>query len=128
MADNKKSRDKQARDEENRQRAWEVEQARERMDETEPRDDQNEADEARYEREENSDSFRKCHRRGCDDPAKFVVLERYQEETGHGGVEAEANLCQRHTTEESPTNLDGVYADYVFRVDPLPETIDTDRA
>ncbi|WP_073096707.1 hypothetical protein [Haladaptatus paucihalophilus] len=128
MADNKKSRDKQARDEENRQRAWEVEQARERMDETEPRDEQNEADEARDEREENSDSFRKCHRRGCDDPAKFVVLERYQEETGHGSVEAEANLCRRHTTEESPTNLDGVYADYVFRVDPLPETIDTDRA
>ena len=31
MADNKKSRNKQARDEENRQRAWEIEQARERM-------------------------------------------------------------------------------------------------
>ena len=31
MADNKKSRNKQARDEENRQRAWEIEQERERM-------------------------------------------------------------------------------------------------
>jgi hypothetical protein len=128
MADNKKSRNKQARDEENRQRAWEVEQARERMDETEPRDEQNEADESRYEGEENSDSPRKCHRRGCDESAKFVVLERYQEETGHGAVEAEANLCQRHTAEESPTNLDGVYADYVFRVDPLTETNDTNIA
>ncbi|WP_423746608.1 hypothetical protein V5735_18950 [Haladaptatus sp. SPP-AMP-3] len=126
MADNKKSRNKQARDEENRQRAWEVEQARERMDETEPRDDQNEADESRDEREENSDSPPTCHRRGCDEPAKFVVLERYQEETGHGAVEAEARLCQRHAAEESPTNLDGVYADYVFRVDPLTETNDTD--
>jgi len=121
MADNKKSRNKQARDEENRQRAWEVEQARERMDETEPRDDQNEADESRDERGENSGSPPTCHRRGCDEPAKFVALERYQEETGHGAVEAEARLCQRHTAEESPTNLDGVYAGYVFRVDPLTE-------
>ncbi|WP_082838027.1 hypothetical protein [Haladaptatus sp. R4] len=126
MADNKKSRDKQARDEENRQRTWEVEQARERMDETEPRGEQNEADEFRYAREENSDSPPTCHRRGCDEPAKFVVLERYQEETGHGSVEAEARLCQRHTAEESPTNLDGVYADYVFRVDPLTGTTDAD--
>ncbi|WP_435158945.1 hypothetical protein [Haladaptatus sp. DFWS20] len=128
MADNKKSRNKQAHDEENRQRAWEVEQARERMDETEPRDDQNEADDSRYVREENSDSHPTCHRRGCDELAKFVVLERYQEETGHGAVEAEARLCQRHAAEESPTNLDGVYADYVFRVAPLTGTTDADIA
>jgi hypothetical protein len=126
MADNKKSRNKQARDEENRQRAWEVEQARERMDEAEPRDDRNEADESRYEKENDLDAPPTCHRRGCDEPAKFVVLERYQEETGHGAVEAEASLCQKHTAEESPTNLDGVYVDYVFRVDPLPKTTDAD--
>ncbi|MFH5845239.1 hypothetical protein [Haladaptatus sp. CMAA 1909] len=128
MADNKKSRNKQARDEENRQRAWEVKQARERMDETEPRDDRNETDESRYEGEEHSEPPPTCHRRGCDEPAKFVVLERYQEETGHGAVESAARLCQRHTAEESPANLDGVYADYVFRVDPLTETNDTSTA
>lgn len=72
--------------------------------------------------DEYPDSRRECHRRGCDEPAAFVVLERYQEETGHGAVEAEAVLCREHTAEESPANLDGVYADYVFRVEPIPET------
>lgn len=66
-----------------------------------------------------SDSHLECHRRGCTERATFVVLERYQEDTGHGAVEAEAVLCQEHTAEESPTNLDGSYADYVFRVEPL---------
>lgn len=60
-----------------------------------------------------------CHRRDCDAPAEFQVLERYQEETGHGAVEAEANLCQIHTAQESPANLDGAYDEYVFRVQPL---------
>ncbi|MFC4245985.1 hypothetical protein ACFOZ7_03085 [Natribaculum luteum] len=77
--------------------------------------------------DENSNP-RTCHRRDCDEPAAFVVLERYQEETGHGAVEAEAVLCRTHTAEEHPTNLDGVYADYVFRVEPLPEATATDRA
>jgi len=49
----------------------------------------------------------------------FLVLERYQEETGHGAVKAEAVLCREHTDEESPTNLDGSYEEYVFRVEPL---------
>ncbi|WP_136716709.1 hypothetical protein [Halorientalis salina] len=66
-----------------------------------------------------SDSVPECHRRGCTERATFVVLERYQEETGHGAVEAEAVLCQEHADEESPANLDGSYADYVFRVEPL---------
>jgi hypothetical protein len=69
-----------------------------------------------------------CHRRGCTEPASFVVLERYQEETGHGAVEAEAFLCRDHTDEESPTNLEGVYADYVFRVEPIGEAPDSDTA
>jgi len=113
MADTKKGRDKQARDEENRQREREIEESRERADEAEPpRDGQ---DEARREEDDSPD----CHRRGCTEPATFVVLERYQEETGHGAVEAEAFLCTEHTAEESPTNLDKAYADYVFRVEPL---------
>ncbi|QSG13498.1 Uncharacterized protein HSBGL_4084 (plasmid) [Halapricum desulfuricans] len=74
------------------------------------------------------DSFPECHRRGCTEEATFVVLERYQEETGHGAVEAEAVLCREHADEESPTNLDRSYADYVFRVEPLQETLDTDTA
>lgn len=73
-----------------------------------------------------SDSLPECHRRGCTERATFVVLERYQEETGHGAVEAEALLCQEHTSEESPTNLDSSYAEYVFRVDPLQESSDMD--
>ena len=64
-------------------------------------------------------SSRECHRRGCNERAQFVVLERYQEETGKGAVEAEAALCQDHTDEESPANLDGAYDDYVFRVEPI---------
>ncbi|MDS0474421.1 hypothetical protein [Natrinema sp. 1APR25-10V2] len=74
------------------------------------------------------DSLPECHRRGCTERATFVVLERYQEETGHGAVEAEAVLCQEHADEESPTNLDGSYAEYVFRVEPLQETLDMDTA
>jgi hypothetical protein len=64
---------------------------------------------------------RTCHRRGCDESARFVVLERYQEETGKGAVEAEAALCRAHTDEESPANLAGAYDGYVFRVEPLAE-------
>jgi hypothetical protein len=97
--------------------------ARDRADEPDPTaDDQTDPDETRGEREEDQTSPRECHRRGCTEPATFLVLERYQEETGHGAVEAEAALCREHTAEESPTNLDGVYPDYVFRVVPLPET------
>ena len=89
-----------------------------------PRDAEN----RQPERDEYPDSPPECHRRSCDEPAAFVVLERYQEETGHGAVEAEALLCRKHTDEESPTNLDGVYPDYVFRVEPLPEGGDADAA
>ncbi|MFB1064527.1 hypothetical protein [Natrinema sp. H-ect4] len=74
------------------------------------------------------DSLPECHRRDCTERAIFVVLERYQEETGHGAVEAEAVLCQEHAAEESPANLDGSYADYVFRVEPLQETLEMDTA
>lgn len=116
MADDKNARDKQADDAERRQRERELEEARTRGDEAEPpRAGQHDADES-------PDSSRTCHRRGCTELATFVVLERYQEETGQGAVEAEAFLCREHTAEESPTNLDGVFADYVFRVEPVAET------
>ncbi|RBI59009.1 hypothetical protein DMJ13_24700 [halophilic archaeon] len=129
MADTKKSRDEQARNAENRQRERELEQARERIDEAEPpRDERGEANESRRARDESPDSARECHRRNCDEPAAFLVLERYLEETGHGAVEAEALLCREHTDEESPTNLDGVYEDYVFRVEPLPEIANADAS
>lgn len=126
MADTKKGRDKQARDEENRQREWEIEQALERSDEGEPSRDELDVTEAEDEEVIDSTSPPACHRRDCNEPAAFVVLERYQEETGHGAVEAEAFLCRKHTAEESPTNLDGVFAEYVFRVEPLSETVNTD--
>ena len=107
MADTKKGREKKARDKENRQRERELTEARDRADEAEP--------------PQPPDSPRECPRRGCTEQATFVVVERYQEETGQGAVEAEATLCRAHTDEESPANLDGVYEDYLFRVEPLPE-------
>lgn len=128
MADTKRGRDKQARDADNRQREWELEQALDRVDEAEPPlDEQDEAEETQREHDRPT-APRECHRRDCTEPATFVVLERYQEETGHGAVEAKAFLCRVHTAEESPTNLDGAYSDYVFRVEALPETDDTETA
>lgn len=111
MADTKDGREEQARNEEERQRERELAAAFERGDEDAP---------AAIDEDRDGDGPPTCHRRGCDDPAAFVVLERYQEETGHGVVEAQAALCRAHTREESPTNLDGAYDGYVFRVDPLP--------
>lgn len=111
MPDTKEGRENQARDEEDRQRERELSEALERGDEPEPPAVEEEGDDG---------PVPTCHRRNCDEPAAFRVLERYQEETGHGAVEAEAALCRAHAAEESPTNLDGAYADYVFRVDPLP--------
>lgn len=116
MADTKRGREKQARDAENRQREWEIREARGRSDEAEPLRD--EFDEA--------DSPPECHRRGCTEPAAFVVLERYLEETGQGPVEARAFLCLAHTAEEGPVNLEDAYEDYVFRVDPIPGVWETD--
>ncbi|MFW5903405.1 MAG: hypothetical protein ACOCS7_01560 [Halolamina sp.] len=113
MADDKTARDKQADDVERRQRVRELDEALDRADELEPhRAEQNEGD-------DHPDSPRTCHRRGCNEPATFLVLERYQEETGHGTVEATAALCREHTAEESPTNLDDAGSDYVFHIEPL---------
>lgn len=127
MADTKEGREKQAANEQRRQREREIAEAQSRADEREPPLDEQEGDEAaQHGWSDDSDASRKCHRRDCESPATFVVLERYQEETGHGAVEAEAALCREHTDEESPTNLDGVYADYLFQVTPIPEISERD--
>ncbi|MUV57443.1 hypothetical protein [Halogeometricum sp. CBA1124] len=112
MPDTKQGRDKQARDAEKRRRRRDVEESLERGDEEEPPQEE---------------APRTCHRRDCNELAAFLVLERYQEETGQGAVEAEAYLCRAHTAEESPTNLDGVYEDYVFRVEPIAEDRSADE-
>lgn len=118
MPDTKRGRERQARKAAERRQTRDVEEARARADEAEPPlDRQGDADE---------DDLRTCHRRGCDNLATFLVLERYQEDTGHGAVEAEAALCRMHTAEEHPTNLDGAYADYVFRVVPIPGAVSAD--
>ena len=70
---------------------------------------------------DDSNALPVCDRRNCDERAAFAVLERYQEETGKGAVEAETVLCREHTHEESPTNLDAAYPEYVFRVEPISE-------
>jgi hypothetical protein len=123
MGDTKSGRAKKARKEETRQLKRELEEERERLDEPEPPEDDEDVDVADLESDGGPNS-RTCHRRGCEAPAKYLALERYQEETGHGAVEAEALLCRDHVTEEHPTNLEGVYEDYVFRVEPLPGTVD----
>lgn len=63
-----------------------------------------------------------CHHRTCDQAAEFRVLERYEEETGQGTVEAEALLCYEHTATENPHNLDQAGPDYLFLVEPLAAT------
>ncbi|WP_049985002.1 hypothetical protein [Halobellus rufus] len=114
MADTKEGREKQAADEDRRQRRREITEALARADEAEPA--------ILGEDGEPPDFPLTCHRRNCEEPAEFLVLERYQEETGQGAVEARAALCRAHTREESPANLDGVYDEYVFSVTPLPKS------
>ncbi|MEF8901440.1 MAG: hypothetical protein V5A25_09490 [Halovenus sp.] len=60
-----------------------------------------------------------CHRRNCHNDAVFLVREKYLEETGHGLVEATARLCQEHTHEESPANIDPITPEYLFEVTAL---------
>lgn len=121
MADTKQGREDQAADEDRRQRERAMDEALARADEPEPAlDDVAEGDQS------TDDEPPECHRRDCHEPAAFVVIERYQEDTGHGAVEAKALLCREHTAEERPTNLEGVYADYLFGVTPLPGSVPTD--
>mgnify|MGYP000339072819 FL=1 len=114
MADTKEGREEQAAHELRRQRQREINEALARADEAEPA--------ILGEDGEPPELPLVCHRRNCDELAEFLVLERYQEETGQGAVEATAALCRSHTDEESPTNLDGVYDEYLFSVVPLPES------
>jgi hypothetical protein len=126
MADTKEGREKQAADEARRQLQREVKEALARADESEPLDPDQAAEAIVGDAGDLPESPLECHRRSCDEPATFLVLERYQEETGQGAVEATAALCEKHTAEESPTNLDGAYAEYVFRVVPLPTAATAD--
>jgi hypothetical protein len=103
MADTKSGRDKQARDQERRRAERDITEARERGDEPEP----------------SPEPPAECHRRGCSEPVAFTVTERYQEETGAGAVEATAFLCVDHAAGEFPTNLDGAYDGYEFRIVPV---------
>ena len=122
MADTKEGRENQAADEERRQRERALKEALARTDEAEPPADDRGEPATSGEDGDSIDVPLTCHRRNCEESAEFLVLERYQEETGKGAVEATAALCRDHTDEESPTNLDGVYDEYVFRVVPLPES------
>ncbi|SDM83443.1 hypothetical protein SAMN04487949_2745 [Halogranum gelatinilyticum] len=127
MADTKRGRVEQARQAERRQRRRELETALDRLDESEPESLDEELDDESEEElgveavEPVADERPVCRRRGCSEPATFVVLERYLEETSNDPVEAAALLCHRHTEEEGPTRLDAAYDDYVFRIEPLPE-------
>jgi hypothetical protein len=115
MADTKEGREKQADDEDRRQRERDIKEAISRGDELEPL-------------AKDEEPPQECHRRGCTEAPAFVVRERYQEETGHGAVVATAYLCRSHTDEESPTNLENAYSGYVFRVDPIETASNADMA
>lgn len=60
-----------------------------------------------------------CHQRNCQNEAVFLVREKYLEETGKGLVEATARLCQEHTHQESPINIDPITPEYLFEVTAL---------
>lgn len=109
MADNKRGRVAQAHNAERRQWEREIEEARRRIDESEPTTD------------EDVGGFRPCHRSDCERTAMFYVLERYEEEAGNGVITESANLCRQHSAEERPMHLEGVYDNYVFRIEQLPE-------
>lgn len=126
MADDKRGREKQAADAERRQRERALDEALERADEAEPPAAETADDETEPSADETTDDEptpvdEECHRRGCSEPAAFVVRERYLEETGHGAVVAEAYLCREHTAEEGPTNLDSSYPEYVFCVESITD-------
>lgn len=106
MGDTKEGREEQADTAEKRQRERELEEELTRSDEGAPPEEEGPA---------------VCHYRGCTELATYRVVERYQEETGHGAVTAEALVCEAHADDESPTNLDHAYPEYVFRVEPLPD-------
>lgn len=103
MPDTKSGREKQARKAERRRMERDINEARERADEEEPDDI----------------GPTECYRRDCHETAEFSVMERYQEETGKGAVEATSLLCPDHTAVEGPANLDSAYTEYVFRVEPI---------
>jgi hypothetical protein len=118
MPDTKRGREEQAAHENRRQRELDVARAL-----AAARDPEAEAREPA----EDPDWPPACHRRGCNRMAAFVVRERYQEETGHGAVEAGALRSPEHTGEERPTTLDRADEDYVFRVESVPQGPDWGR-
>ncbi|MFW5949916.1 MAG: hypothetical protein ACOCR6_01010 [archaeon] len=113
MPDTKAGREKQAARRERRQREREIAQARERADEAEP------AEEADREAPGTASTGQTCHIRACDEPATFVVIERYREETGQGAVVAGAVFCAEHAARERPTNLEADFEEYLFLVEPI---------
>lgn len=106
MPDTEEGREKQAADADRAQRERALREELDRQDEEPPGP---EADDPPI-----------CHYRNCTDLATFHVSERYEEETGHGLVTAEALVCTAHAEGEHPTNLDGASPEYSFSVEPLP--------
>jgi hypothetical protein len=58
----------------------------------------------------------------CDEnDAMFFVFERYEGEDGLGAVESEVALCQECIEDVGPEHLENAYANYEFKIDPVPE-------
>jgi hypothetical protein len=58
----------------------------------------------------------------------FYVVERYEEEAGSSVVKETVNLCRQHAAEERPMHLEGVYDNYVFRIEQLSELTAIDES
>jgi hypothetical protein len=114
MADTKEGREKQAADADRSQRERALREELNRRDEEPPESD--------------PDEPRVCHYRDCTELAAFRVLERYQEETGHGLVTAEALVCAAHAETEHPTNIDQASDGYLFSVEPLSAAAESEDA
>jgi acyl dehydratase len=57
----------------------------------------------------------------CSAEAEFFVQERWEAEDGLGAVESDTPLCAECASDEGPRHLDQAYANYEFRIEPVPE-------
>jgi len=60
----------------------------------------------------------------CDSEAAFWVDERYLADDGVGAVERLESVCRDCVTDATPDGLENAYANYRFKIEPIPEAFD----
>jgi len=58
---------------------------------------------------------------GCESEAEFWVYERWEADDGVGAVESDIPVCRECVAGVEPQHIDGAYANYEFRVEPVAE-------